>query len=434
MTTPNPDIAFYPLIDLGDFSKFTPRMQLRFFSVGLSLVVGLAATRAELPKVGLKPVWEGLESTRPLWLETAPDGSGRLFCLEQGGAIIILPKDKNAAKPKREVFFDISERKPWRENEEGLLGMAFHPQFAANGKFYVYYSQQEPKRSVVSEFTVAKAHPNRADMKSERILLEFPQPYWNHNGGVILFGPDGKLYIASGDGGKANDPHDNAQNLGTLLGKIFRIDVDARTGKLAYGIPADNPFAGRKDDTRGEIWAYGLRNVWRMSFDRETGDLWAADVGQNKWEEVNLITRGGNYGWNIRESFHKFKEDGPAKGDWIDPVIEYAHHAGVEKESKFPGHGYGVSITGGYVYRGQAIPALRGAYVYGDFTTGLIFAVRQKDGKATEHGTIHQQKGTVYQIASFGEDAVGEIYLLPLVANPATKRDPAGSILQLVAE
>ena len=134
-------------------------MQLRFFSVGLLLVVGLAATRAELPKVGLKPVWEGLESTRPLWLETAPDGSGRLFCLEQGGAIIILPKDKNAAKPKREVFFDISERKPWRENEEGLLGMAFHPQFAANGKFYVYYSQQEPKRSVVSEFTVAKAHP-----------------------------------------------------------------------------------------------------------------------------------------------------------------------------------------------------------------------------------------------------------------------------------
>jgi glucose/arabinose dehydrogenase len=306
LTTPNPDIAFYPLIDLGDFSKFTPRMQLRFFSVGLLLVVGLVATRAELPKLGLKPVWEGLESTRPLWLETAPDGSGRLFCLEQGGAIIILPKDKNAAKPKREVFFDISERKPWRENEEGLLGMAFHPQFAANGKFYVYYSQQEPKRSVVSEFTVAKAHPNRADMKSERVLLEFPQPYWNHNGGVILFGPDGKLYIASGDGGKANDPHDNAQNLGTMLGKIFRIDVDARTGKLAYGIPADNPFAGRKDDTRGEIWAYGLRNVWRMSFDRETGDLWAADVGQNKWEEVNLITRGGNYGWNIRESFHKF--------------------------------------------------------------------------------------------------------------------------------
>jgi glucose/arabinose dehydrogenase len=281
---------------------------------------------------------------------------------------------------------------------------------------------------------VAKAHPNQADMTSERILLEFPQPYWNHNGGVILFGPDGKLYIASGDGGKANDPHDNAQNLGALLGKIFRIDVDARTGKLAYGIPADNPFAGRKDDARGEIWAYGLRNVWRMSFDRETGDLWAADVGQNKWEEVNLITRGGNYGWNIRESFHKFKEDGPAKGDWIDPVIEYAHHAGVEKESKFPGHGYGVSITGGYVYRGKAIPALRGAYVYGDFVTGLIFAVRQKDGKATEHGTIHQQKGKVYQIASFGEDAEGELYLLPLVSNPPTKRDPLGGILQLVAE
>ena len=397
-------------------------------------MIGLAAAVAELPKVGLKPVWKGLETTRPLWLETAPDGTGRLFCLEQGGAIIILPKDKDSAKPEREVFFDITKRKPWEQNEEGLLGMAFHPRFKANGKFYVYYSQQDPKRSVVSEFTVAKSNPNRADMKSERVLLEFAQPYWNHNGGVILFGPDQKLYIASGDGGKANDPHDNAQNLSTLLGKILRIDVDTRTGKLSYGIPASNPFAGRKDGTRGEIWAYGLRNVWRMSFDRETGDLWAADVGQNKWEEVNLITKGGNYGWNIRESFHKFKEDGPAKGDWIDPVIEYAHHAGIEKESRFPGHGYGVSITGGYVYHGQAIPALRGAYVYGDFTTGLIFAVRQKDGKATEHGTIHQQKGTVYQIASFGEDAAGEIYLLPLVANPATKRDPAGSILQLVAE
>ena len=221
---------------------------------------------------------------------------------------------------------------------------------------------------------------------------------------------------------------------GRTVAHHFVMKYPKQRDDVSYGIPADNPFAGRKDGARGEIWAYGLRNVWRMSFDRETGDLWAADVGQNKWEEVNLITKGGNYGWNIRESFHKFKEDGPAKGDWIDPVIEYAHHAGIEKESRFPGHGYGVSITGGYVYHGQAIPALRGAYIYGDFTTGLIFAVRQKDGKATEHGTIHQQKGTVYQIASFGEDAAGEIYLLPLVANPATKRDPAGSILQLVAE
>ena len=171
-----------------------------------------------------------------------------------------------------------------------------------------------------------------------------------------------------------------------------------------------------------------------MSIDRKTGELWAADVGQNKWEEVNLITKGGNYGWNIRESFHKFKEDGPAKGDWVDPVIEYAHHAGLEKDSKFPGHGYGVSITGGYVYRGKAIPELQGAYIYGDFATGLIFAVRQKNGKATEHGTIHQQKGTVYQIASFGEDAEGEVYLLPLVATPSNGRDPVGGILQIVAE
>ena len=407
-------------------------MHLRLFSVGLSLAIGLATAQAELPKVGLKPVWQGLELNRPLWLEAAPDGSGRLFCIEQGGGIVILPKAKSGKE--RIEFFNINDRKPWVENEEGLLGLAFHPNFKSNQKFYVYYSQQDPKRSVVSEFTVSKSDKNKADMKTERILLEFPQPYWNHNGGVMLFGKDGKLYISSGDGGKANDPHDNAQNLNNLLGKILRIDVDSRSGNLQYGIPVDNPFADRKDNTRKEIWAYGLRNVWRMSIDRKTGELWAADVGQNKWEEVNLITKGGNYGWNIRESFHKFKEDGPAKGDWIDPVIEYAHHAGLEKDSKFPGHGYGVSITGGYVYRGKAIPALQGAYIYGDFATGLIFAVRQKNGKATEHGTIHQQKGTVYQIASFGEDAEGEVYLLPLVATPSNGRDPVGGILQIVTE
>ena len=396
-------------------------MQSRFFSVGLSLVIGLAAAVAELPKVGLKPVWKGLETTRPLWLETAPDGTGRLFCLEQGGSIIILPKDKDSAKPEREVFFDITKRKPWRENEEGLLGMAFHPRFKANGKFYVYYSQQDPKRSVVSEFSVAKSNPNRADMKSERVLLEFAQPYWNHNGGVILFGPDQKLYIASGDGGKANDPHDNAQNLSTLLGKIFRIDVDTRTGKLSYGIPADNPFAGRKDSTRGEIWAYGLRNVWRMSFDRETGDFWAADVGQDYWEEVNLIVKGGNYGWRTREGFHESlssksrskitpsKIKNPEK--LLDPVIEYPHSPAQAAKSKFNKHGHGLSITGGYVYRGKNIPALRGAYVYGDYKIGTVWAFKQSGGKVTEYKQVIGPN-PIRLIASFAEDNAGEQYLL----------------------
>ena len=180
-------------------------MYRHFFTFGLLLALGQVSMKAELPEIGLKPVWKGLELNRPLWMEAAPDGSGRLFCIEQGGGIVILPKDKSSSK--RIEFFNINDRKPWVENEEGLLGLAFHPNFKSNQKFYVYYSQQDPKRSVVSEFTVSKADKNKADMKSERILLEFPQPYWNHNGGVMTFGKQGKLFISSGDGGKANDPH-----------------------------------------------------------------------------------------------------------------------------------------------------------------------------------------------------------------------------------
>ena len=409
--------------------SFASVTRLTRFVLALFALAIVCNVAAEIPKLKLVNAYPNLKFKRPLWLEQLPDG--RTFLLEQRGKVYLLPKNANGKSTT--LFFDIEKRKPYVKDEEGLLGMAFHPQFAKNGKFYAFYSAHKPLRSVVSEFRVSKGDHNKIDITTERKLLTIQRPFWNHDGGCILFGPDGKLYITHGDGGSREDPNDNGQNLGTLRGTILRIDVDGATTTRPYGIPRDNPFVNRKG-ARGEIWAYGLRNVWRMSFDRETGDLWAADVGQNKWEEVNLITRGGNYGWNIRESFHKFKEDGPAKGDWIDPVIEYAHHAGVEKESKFPGHGYGVSITGGYVYRGKAIPVLRGAYVYGDFVTGLIFAVRQKDGKATEHGTIHQQKGKVYQIASFGEDAEGELYLLPLVSNPPTKRDPLGGILQLVAE
>jgi len=366
---------------------------------------------ASLPKMELKPLWTNVAIQRPIWLCEAPDGSHRKFVVEQRGRILILPEDQNVTNAT--VFLDISDRKSYASNEEGLLGLAFHPRFNSNGKFYIYYSPQNPRRTVVSEFQVAKDDPNRANLASERVLFEQPQPYPNHKGGCIVFGPDRFLYVSLGDGGSANDPHENGQNLKTLLGKIIRIDVDSRNGSLGYGIPRSNPFVGKGGGVREEIWAYGLRNVWRFSFDRQNGELWAGDVGQNKFEEVHLITKSGNYGWNWREGFHAFKTNGvpPADAKFVDPVIEYPHLPAYDTNNL---HGPGLSITGGYVYRGKKLPALRGAYVYADFSMGTIWALRQKNGKVVESAALYSTpKGTVPKtVSSFGEDLSGELYVL----------------------
>jgi quinoprotein glucose dehydrogenase len=385
----------------------------RLVSALFALAV-LGNLSAAIPALKLVDAYPNLKFKRPLWLEQLPDG--RTFLLEQRGKILILPK--NAKGKKTETFFDIEARKPYVKDEEGLLGMAFHPQFAKNGKFYVFYSAHKPLRSVVSEFRVGKG--GTIDLTTERVLLTIQRPFWNHDGGCILFGPDGKLYITHGDGGSREDPNDNAQNLATLRGTILRIDVDAPTTARRYGIPKDNPFVNRKG-ARGEIWAYGLRNVWRMSFDRATGELWAADVGQDYWEEVNLIVKGGNYGWRTREGFHESpskkggllttKHKNPEK--LLDPVIEYPHTPGLAKKSKFDQHGHGLSITGGYVYRGKKIPALRGAYVYGDYRTGTVWAFKQTGGKVTEYKQV-VKPNALRLIASFGEDNAGEQYLLGL--------------------
>jgi glucose/arabinose dehydrogenase len=384
---------------------------LRGLFLASVMLTGGASVQAQQPwpAMELKLAFPELVVQRPIWLCEAPDDSKRLFLVEQRGRILILPHDRTGKETT--TFLDISDRKPYGGNEEGLLGLAFHPQFRSNGRFYIYYTQHDPRRSVISEFRVSPNDRQRAELSSERILMEVPQPYENHNGGELLFGPDRFLYVSLGDGGSANDPHNNGQNLQTVLGKILRLDVDTRSNGAPFGIPRDNPFVGRGSGTREEIWAYGLRNVWRMSFDRQTGELWAGDVGQNKWEEVDVIVKGGNYGWRLREGFHPFDTNSPPAGvTWIDPIIEYPHNPIWDTN-----HTPGLSITGGYVYRGHKLPGLRGVYLYGDFALGTIWGFRYEQGKITQRGIVWlHPKGQVplRNVASFGEDAAGELYVL----------------------
>jgi glucose/arabinose dehydrogenase len=366
----------------------SPALPDRFIAIDTSR---LMVAPDPLP-LGRQRVFPQLSFERPVELTHAGDGTNRLFVLEQRGVIHVFENRPDVERT--EVFLDLREVVLREGNEEGLLGLAFHPRFRENGELIVYYSTR-PRSSIVSRFRVSKDDPNRVDRDSEEKLLQIPQPYSNHNGGSIRFGPDGYLYIGLGDGGKANDPHGHAQNLRTLLGSILRIDVDRQDEGFAYAIPKDNPFVGR-DDARGEIWAYGLRNVWRLAFDSQTGQLWAADVGQDRFEEINIIVRGGNYGWNLREGLHDFIPITPVKSpELIDPVVEYFRDQGI-------------SVTGGLVYRGPSLREYEGAYFYGDYELGNVWALWRDDEGQVDNRLVAR---TGLEIAAFGEDQQGEMYL-----------------------
>ncbi len=343
-----------------------------------------------------EPVVTGLSS--PVDITHAGDGSGRLFITLQGGRVVIFDGVQILSPP----FLDINSLVS-SGGERGLLGAAFHPNYVGNGFFYVSYTDTAGD-SVIARYSVS-LDPNRADPTSGVILLTIPQPFSNHNGGQLHFGPDGYLYIGIGDGGSGGDPQNNGQDLGTLLGKILRIDVDSG---FPFTVPPDNPFVGVVG-AREEIWSFGLRNPWRFSFDRLTGDMFIGDVGQNSWEEVDFqpanSTGGENYGWRLMEGNSCFN---PAincnNGTLTLPILAYDHSVGC-------------SVTGGYLYRGSKNPNLNGLYLYGDFCSGLIWGA-QEDGLGGWNTTVLLD--TNFSISTFGEDESGEIYFAHLSATDGT--------------
>ena len=371
----------------------------------LAAVFGIALLPIATPVAALEleVVYGTLSFDRPVDLQHAGDGSGRLFVVEQAGLIKTIPADEaDATASEPSVFLDIRDRVRRIGNEEGLLGLAFHPDFANNGFFFVNYTASSPRRTVIARFRAEGRQTGQVDADSERLVLEFPQPFSNHNGGQLAFGPDGYLYVASGDGGSGGDPQGHGQNMTTLLGKILRIDVDGESGELAYAIPADNPFVdgeegAEEEAVREEVYALGLRNPWRISFDLPSGRLWAGDVGQNAFEEVDLIVSGGNYGWNVMEGNACFSPStGCDSTRYEAPVWVY-------------GRDEGVSVTGGYVYRGGRVPELFGAYVYADWGSGRIWALRlDSDDVASNTELLH----TDLNISSFGVGDRQELYLL----------------------
>jgi len=350
-------------------------------------------------------VVDGLDN--PIYVTPAGDGSGRLFAVEQPGYVLVVEDGEINSTP----FLDLSELLPRiviqaRYTEQGLLGLAFHPDFEENGLFFINYTNSDG-HTVIARYAVSENNPNRADLLSAEEIMFYEQPLDNHNGGHLAFGPDRMLYIATGDGGGAGDPGLNGQNPATIHGALLRIDVD--NDEAGYVVPDDNPFI----ETEGflpEIWVFGLRNPWRFSFDRANGDLFIADVGQEMWEEINYLSAdeagGQNFGWNTYEGFDIYRAETEAVSEVTDPIVAYDHSEGC-------------SVTGGYVYRGEAMPELNGVYIYGDYCNGNVFAA-YLDENGDWQAELFMQ--TEFVISSFGEGENGELYLV----------DYKGGIYQLV--
>jgi glucose/arabinose dehydrogenase len=338
----------------------------------------------------IEVAYPNLSFNQPVGLYSPNDGTDRVFVVEQPGVIRVF--NNSATSMSSSSFLDISTHVVYG-GEQGLLGLAFHPNYRFNGYIYVDYVANNPLRTVISRYKVSAVDPNLAQSDSEFVLLEISQPYSNHKGGQLAFGPDGYLYIGMGDGGSEGDPLGNGQNLSTLLGKILRIDVNSPSAGRNYSVPLDNPFVGNTFGYKEEIYAYGFRNPWRFSFDPPTSRLWVGDVGQDRMEEIDLVEKGKNYGWNIMEGTLPYAGGNQTRLEL--PVSEYSHDIGN-------------AIIGGYVYRGSTTPVLTGVYVYGDYGTGKIWALNLS-GTGAPTNTLLTDSGLV--ISSFGIDARGEIHV-----------------------
>lgn len=382
---------------------------LRKTTVAASFLASLAVSHAD---IGVRQVAKGFE--RPVWAGVPKGIKGKLWVMEQAGKVWIV--DEKTGERGAEPFLDVSADVTRKGNEEGLLGLAFAPDFVKTGRFYVDYTDKEKQTRIV-RFTSKDGETT--DHDSEEVILKYPSEFENHNGGWLGFGPDNMLYISNGDGGAGDDPNKHGQALDTLLAKILRIDVSPETG---YKVPSDNPFVSNKD-AKPEIWAYGVRNPWRCSFDSETGDFWIGDVGQNHWEEVDYMPKGkasgANFGWSLREADKENPNDkrgGPLPAGATDPVYVYPH-GGKDTE--------GMSVTGGYVYRGP-VKELKGRYVFGDYQNPRIWSFVMKDGKAEDFKdltkALQPEGGRINLISSFAEDNDGNLYIV----------DHSGPVYQVV--
>ncbi len=399
--------------------KFFDCFLASFIAASSAFAQGVEPATTAIPDVRMQRVFSKAQLKRPVQIVAQPDRNDRLHVVEQAGRVLEIDSTDEGSTGR--VVLDLTKGPVYDKfNEQGLLSLAFHPKFAQNRFAYIWFtarkSGEKPDRDVLARITADA--DGVFDPLSLTVLLEITDPAWNHNGGTVLFGSDGFLYLSTGDGGAGNDPWGNGQNLKSLLAKVLRIDVDHPAEGKQYGIPADNPFVSTPDAAK-EIFAYGLRNVWRMSFDRKTGELYAGDVGQNSYEEIDIVSKGGNFGWRSREGVHATEgvpDASEASERFVEPIAEYPRKAGV-------------SVTGGFVYRGTKFPSLDGVYLYSDYAFGTMWGLRAVGGKLVTAPRVVGGNRR-FLPASFGESNEGELF----VCGTEGGADGTGMIYRLAAE